>query len=518
MDRILGRLAEDPAATTYDAADGAGRRFVYTVGTAAGTSEYATWAKKLMAVAGRRGLAGVHSGGLGADGRPFLVTEAGGRTLAEALTTEPPGPDVVLKAIGDVADGLATLHARGLRHGAVCPSTIVLDGTGTARLAGFDTRAPEMGLSWAPGTFAAPEGDGEAPADVYALAAVAYIALGGTLPAGIGDLPAGGLVTGLLRTALHPDPTARPGAATLRDALSTVAVNGPAIAALPKERVTAMARPVNDTVATAVPPVGPPQDRFPKLALVVVGLAVLAASVFVGARAGGTGAAAFTPAQPPAAAPAPATYDFKTLGFTDPGGEAVTLADGAAEAESGTWVLAGDPGRSDLDGDGDADAVVALRHETSDGDETYLTAFVLADGKMTQAKNWATGVCEVSSLTAEGTLIAVKLQATNPSLGCGEKGAFVDETVKFGLRDGWFVRSAPVLGAPDRCHFAEGDEPRDYLAPVVPHVAASQDSPEMPGRFTTIYYNKPDTGKWALARLTGVDGIVSCGWIPIVTG
>ncbi|GLZ80269.1 hypothetical protein Afil01_50760 [Actinorhabdospora filicis] len=579
MDRILGRLAEDATATTYDAADAAGHRFVYTVGKAAAVDEpaYTAWARTLTEVSAHPRLATVHSGGVGADGRPYLVTGAGERTLAEALTTEPPGPEAVLTAIADAADGLAALHARGLRHGAVCASTILLDGAGAARLAGFDTRAPEMGLAATAGAFTAPEGDGGPPSDVYGLAAVAYTALGGVLPYAaapgdpglrrqqITDLPGvPGAVTGILRIALHPDPAARPSAGTLRDVLSAATVDAPAIAALPPTAVGAEVRPVNDTVvsiniavagaaaagiavaaavvaapavATALTTAGSGAGKaiaakggagalIGKIAVGVVGLAVVAAAVVIGVQALGNGGDGGDVALNPPVSPAPSQppFDYTGLRFTEPGGgETITLTGGRFEKQGAdqfqtyTWTLVGEPAKSDLDGDGDLDAVVALRRDGFETGDTYLTAFLWTDGAPAQAKNWADGICEVTSLTAEGKQVTAKLKATSPALGCygPAQDALTDETVTFGLQDGWFAQTAPKLGAGDRCNFAPGDEPNDFLSPVTPRVAPDPASPEIPGDFTTIAYTTAGQGNWAVARLFAGDGTVSCGWIPL---
>ncbi|MFC5379866.1 protein kinase domain-containing protein [Aquipuribacter nitratireducens] len=165
-------------------------------------------------------------------------TRAGGArvvgTLAARLSARGFLP---AREVGDlvvaVAEALAVLHARGAAHGAVHPGGVVLDSAGRPRLA---VARAVAGTGGGPTGYAAPEslaGTGATPpADVYALGAVAWVALtGGPPPPAAEDrlplrllapeCPDALLVA--ITAALDPDPARRPTAAELARA-----VRGPA--------------------------------------------------------------------------------------------------------------------------------------------------------------------------------------------------------------------------------------------------------------------------------------------------
>ena len=222
------------------------------------------WAGLVRQLSAHPNIATIYQAGTGPDGRPSLVVDAGGSTLAERLCHT--GPLAVGESVTNaslLALALDTLHQNGLRHGAVAPSTVLFNGFGHPQLAGLDGQAPVMGLQSVNSRFN-PLDQVPGPAtDVYALAATSYVALGGQLPyahdphnpglrnQSILDLP--GVpqqVTGLLRAALNPDPNGRPSAAQLHAELSTIELPHVPTAAppLPAEAVGIAIRPVTSGV------------------------------------------------------------------------------------------------------------------------------------------------------------------------------------------------------------------------------------------------------------------------------
>lgn len=169
-----------------------------------------------------------------------------GTVASEAIQEFGLPPARVLPALRDLAAGLAHLHARGVIHRDVAPGNVVLTADG-AVLIDFDRalladepRATSAGVTGTAG-YVAPEEVLEGPGavtpavDVYGLCAVGYALLVGHAPAGgehvldalsraarravppaeLGvDLPPA--FEQALLAGLDPDPTRRPGAATLR--------------------------------------------------------------------------------------------------------------------------------------------------------------------------------------------------------------------------------------------------------------------------------------------------------------
>jgi len=131
---------------------------------------------------------------LRAVGRDYMVMDlVEGESLEEQLKrrgTLEPAETVTL--LGQVAEALDYIHARGIVHRDVKPSNVLVQPDGTARLTDFGIAH----LSWAPITrtgeligspaFMAPEqvalGEVEPASDVYALGILAYQCLAGARP------------------------------------------------------------------------------------------------------------------------------------------------------------------------------------------------------------------------------------------------------------------------------------------------------------------------------------------------
>jgi hypothetical protein len=251
--RIVGRLHQD-SVVACDAAHGPdGDPVLLITGLVPAPDTelagYVRWAQRFAACSRHPHIADVVCYGLH-DGRPYLGVRTGQRrTLAEWLATRGRMPYQQVRLLGGaVADALAAAHATGMCHLAVRPEVIYLDDRTGPVLAGFDAGAPVLVRPMATGPLSAPEfrvprGEiGTAgpvvgpPADVYALCATLYLALGGTLPpaggtawldpaapaVNIPDLP--GVPQALLdvlRGGLAGYPAHRPSAVRLREALLT---------------------------------------------------------------------------------------------------------------------------------------------------------------------------------------------------------------------------------------------------------------------------------------------------------
>ena len=140
-------------------------------------------------------------------------------------------PGEVVTACAPVAQALASIHARGLAHGDVTPSNVLLTAEGLPLLA--DLGVARMAGEWpeevgATAGHAAPEvlaGHPSGPAaDVYGLATVAVLALTGRPPSRPFSLPGIAPATaGALGRALDHDPHRRPSASTLASTLFAMA-------------------------------------------------------------------------------------------------------------------------------------------------------------------------------------------------------------------------------------------------------------------------------------------------------
>jgi eukaryotic-like serine/threonine-protein kinase len=121
--------------------------------------------------------------------RPYLVTEwVPGRTLRELFAELGPlRPEQSLGVLRGALQGLAYAHHRGLVHGDVSLSNLIVDASGTTKLIDFGLAAPtgSPGVSGTP-AYLSPEaasGDRLTPAsDVYSAGAVLYQLLSGAPP------------------------------------------------------------------------------------------------------------------------------------------------------------------------------------------------------------------------------------------------------------------------------------------------------------------------------------------------
>ncbi len=196
------------------------------------------------------------------DGRPAMVLEfAPGGSLAERIRRRGPLTPSQWRRMGaELSDALAAAHAEGLVHRDVKPSNVLFASDDTCRLADFGLTTSTLATvdEWAGSVAFAPpeylEGSPATPAnDVYSCALTLMVAATGRTPFGADELPPAAVMARvqserirfsdevegvepqlaeLLDAALDPDPTARPSARTLADALgrsgATPGAAGPA--------------------------------------------------------------------------------------------------------------------------------------------------------------------------------------------------------------------------------------------------------------------------------------------------
>jgi len=155
------------------------------------------------------------------QGERYLVTElVAGRNFAEAIESGRRLGFQQVHALGRiVAQALAFLHERGLVHGSIQPSNVMV-ASGVIKVADLGLGRLAHALTPAP-SYRPPEGRLDAVADLYALAAVMYHLLTGThprtQPQGVGLPLPSRLAPGvpesmdkLLVRCLHPRPELRP--------------------------------------------------------------------------------------------------------------------------------------------------------------------------------------------------------------------------------------------------------------------------------------------------------------------
>jgi serine/threonine protein kinase len=158
----------------------------------------------------------------------FVMEFVEGRNVHELITENMLPSELSLNLLGQVCDALGYAHSKGIIHGDIKPSNIVVDGDGTVKLLDFglarlmEQEQSDMEAEWVPmGTpeYAAPElyerGTVADPrTDIYALGVVFYEMLMRTVPQGTFALPSSSLgidgrVDDIIVRCLRPEPANR---------------------------------------------------------------------------------------------------------------------------------------------------------------------------------------------------------------------------------------------------------------------------------------------------------------------
>ena len=184
------------------------------------------------------------------DGHPYMIMELCVGTYADRMKTNPLAADEARDVGAKIADALADAHSLGVLHRDVKPANILITRFGEPALADFglavlaETREASIALELTP-AYAAPEmfqhGRPAPASDVYGLCATLYALIRGRPArwrdnysptiASLVDMFAERVpeipgvppeLTGLLRRGMSNEPSHRPTAAELRDALSGV--------------------------------------------------------------------------------------------------------------------------------------------------------------------------------------------------------------------------------------------------------------------------------------------------------
>lgn len=200
------------------------------------------------------------------NGRSWLVMEyVPARSLAAIVAADGPLSPEQAAAIGwQIADALATAHAKGVVHGDVTPENILVTDDGIAKLADFgisralwsdDTRDSLSGGVPGKPRYLAPEVAKGEPAsresDQFSLGATLFAAVEGRVPYGEADSALAyigrardghiepprqaGQLTGPLTALLRINPGSRPAAAETRDLMAEVAPPSEAVRRLHSE-------------------------------------------------------------------------------------------------------------------------------------------------------------------------------------------------------------------------------------------------------------------------------------------
>jgi Protein kinase domain len=237
------------------------------------------------------------------SGALVLVLEhADGGSLDDLLAsrgTLPAGE--VVTACAPIAQALGELHARGLVHGHVTPANVLFSADGRPMLANLGTGTLAADHLAGSAGMAAPEVLAGYPpqpgSDVYGLATVAVRALTGYLPQQAVILPGIPPATqSAFAQAMHPDPTRRPSAESLANALFVLADPEPVTFS------QSPAPPVAAPTEEVVDPEAPTRSRRAARRAASAGAAPPPAAAATGSAPAATIDA---PSPPPAAEPEP---------------------------------------------------------------------------------------------------------------------------------------------------------------------------------------------------------------------
>jgi hypothetical protein len=317
--RAQSILDQDRMATVWLVADERGRMAILTVGHRVLIGEperldYLAWAEKLSLAASSPNIADVLAHGITDDGRPYLAVATEASSLADRLAAESLPPEEARQLGIALCEALSASHAAGLPHGAVRPAAILMSHN-RALLAGYGSAAPGLAVPVAVDAYTPPEQlvavlRGDVPAtnegDIYDLAAILYVAVGGRLP-WIGAPTDTALRLQRLPAAAGMSPTLL---AALQAAMATDPAGRPTAPAF-GQLLTAMAPESEERATEAVDPQALRSSGLRRVAAMTAeALATSTASAVGGAAGSAIAAKLIGSAQPgtaPATAPVPTT-------------------------------------------------------------------------------------------------------------------------------------------------------------------------------------------------------------------
>ncbi len=208
------------------------------------------------------------------DGQGYFVMEyVEGKNVHELIVDGAVAPELALNLLSQVCDALSYAHAKGIVHGDIKPSNVVVDADGVVKLLDFGlARLMEHDQSneeieWVPmGTpeYAAPElyergAVADPRTDIYALGVVYYEMLLGTVPQGTFALPTTTMavdprVDDIIVRCLRPEPEERfQSAADVKQLLEDIRTGKPLPQAAATQRSLKPTTIVRPTVRRAVP-------------------------------------------------------------------------------------------------------------------------------------------------------------------------------------------------------------------------------------------------------------------------
>jgi serine/threonine-protein kinase len=368
------------------------------------------------------------------DGRLYIsMRYIEGGDLGQLLEPKVPLETArTLSLLAPIADALDAAHAKGLVHGDVKPSNILVDDAGRAYLADFGlsrrlSEGERAGASSFTGSvdYAAPEqieriAVGSA-ADVYALGCVLYQCLTGSPPFGPGSALA--ILFGHLN---DPPPEARERNATLPPAIEAVLQK--ALAKDAGVRHTSCTELVADAEAALRPPATRPRRR--RLVASLAGLSVILAAALAAsllAWRGGSGAIAAS----------------DTLMRIDPDTNRIAErrdvghgATGVAAGAGAIWVSSRDDG-SVWRVDAQTGAVKRIPGFSEPGD-------IAVGGDDNVYVGFRDGVGTIDTVSLNGSTIGLGSSGQKPAVATGALGVWAVDEIGFTVDR---LRLTPTLGA-----------------------------------------------------------------------